>query len=109
VLTAFEAQTLDLSNTDLVVLSACETAQGEIKNGEGVFGLQRAFQVAGAKSVITSLWRVDDAATEMLMTQFYTRWLKGTDKWQALKEAQKEVQKKYPQPYYWGAFVMVGR
>lgn len=108
VLTAFEAQTLDLSGTNLVVLSACETAQGELKNGEGVFGLQRAFQVAGAESVITSLWRVDDAATEMLMTQFYTRWLKGTNKWQALKEAQKEVQKKYPQPYYWGAFVMVG-
>ena len=59
--------------------------------------------------MITSLWRVDDAATEMLMTQFYTRWLKGTNKWQALKEAQKEVQKKYPQPYYWGAFVMVGK
>jgi CHAT domain-containing protein/Tfp pilus assembly protein PilF len=108
VLTAYEAQTLDLSNTNMVVLSACETAQGELKNGEGIFGLQRAFQVAGAKSVITSLWRVDDAATEMLMINFYTRWLKGTNKWQALKEAQKEVQKKYPQPYYWGAFVMVG-
>lgn len=107
ILTAFEAQTLDLSNTNIVVLSACETAQGELKNGEGIFGLQRAFQVAGAKSVITSLWRVDDAATEMLMRSFYRNWLKGISKWQALKEAQKEVQKKYPQPYYWGAFVMV--
>ncbi|GAB4484427.1 MAG: CHAT domain-containing protein [Raineya sp.] len=108
VLTAYEAQNLDLFQTDLVVLSACETAQGELKNGEGVFGLQRAFQVAGAKTVVTSLWRVDDVTTEMLMSSFYTRWLKGTNKWQALKEAQKEVQKKYPQPYYWGAFVMVG-
>lgn len=108
ILTAYEAQTLDLSSTDLVVLSACETAQGELKNGEGIFGLQRAFQVAGAKTVVTSLWRVDDASTEMLMSSFYIRWLKGVNKWQALKEAQKEVQKKYPQPYYWGAFVMVG-
>lgn len=107
IITAFEVQSLDLSNTDLVVASACETALGERKNGEGVFGLQRAFQVAGAKAVITSLWKVDDAATEMLMTAFYAKWLDGRSKYDALKEAQNEIRKKYPHPFYWGAFVLV--
>lgn len=107
-LTAFEAQTLDLNETDLVVLSACETGVGEVKNTEGIFGLQRAFQVAGANSVVTSLWKVDDMATEFLMTNFYANWLKGISKWEALRNAMRETRKKYPQPYFWGAFVMVG-
>lgn len=107
ILTAFEAQTIDLSETDLVVLSACETGAGEVKNTEGIFGLQRAFQVAGANAVVTSLWKVDDAATEFLMTNFYTFWLKGASKYDALHNAMKETRKKFPQPYYWGAFVMV--
>jgi len=106
ILTAYEVSNIDLTNTELVVLSACETGLGDIKGSEGVFGLQRAFKVAGANSILMSLWKVPDKETVELMNLFYTNWLSGKTKYESLHQAQLEMRKKYD-PYYWAAFVLV--
>ena len=107
VLTAYEISQLDLSNTKLVVLSACETARGRIFPVDGVFGLQRAFKQAGAGSILMSLWKVDDNATATFMEYFYKFLFETNDRHKALKMAQDEVKKQYPDPYYWAAWVML--
>lgn len=110
ILTAYEAMNLNIENTDLVVLSACETGLGEVNNGEGVYGLQRALKVAGANSIVMSLWSVSDDATMLLMQEFYKRWLGSGDKSGSFREAQLAVRsrKEFSHPFFWSAFVMVG-
>ncbi len=100
ILTSYEISNLDLSNCQLVVLSACETGLGDIKGSEGVFGLQRAFKMAGVKNIIMSLWKVPDTQTSELMTLFYNYCFAGKSVHDALQAAQTEMKKKYP-PYYW--------
>jgi len=132
-LTALEASDLDLRRVDLAVLSACETGLGKVEGGEGVLGLQRAFQLAGARTAVTSLWKVPDAATQALMTRFHQNlWEKKMGKVEALRDAQIWLIKegwKHPEldlrgglvrpevklkegdrisPFYWAAFVLSG-
>jgi len=107
-LTALEMSSLNLDATRLVVLSACETGKGVTNNGDGVYGLQRAIHVAGAQHMIMSLWKVDDTATQMLMVGFYKGWMKTGDMRQSFRSAQQSLRKTYPDPYFWGAFILTG-
>jgi CHAT domain-containing protein len=99
---------LDLTNTHLVVLSACETGLGKIENGEGVFGLQRSFMQAGARNVLISLWKVDDEATRDLMIAFYRYLALGNTLHDSLKKAQADQAAIHADPSLWGGFVLVG-
>jgi CHAT domain-containing protein len=110
ILTAMEAAGLDLLGTELIVLSACETGLGDVNNGEGVYGLRRALVLAGARTQVTSLWKVDDGATTELMSEYYTQLSAGTGRAQALREAQLAMLKNSNRahPYYWAAFVLIG-
>lgn len=107
ILRAYEATNLNLDNTELVVLSACESGLGNYYPGEGVYGLQKAFFTAGAKHIIMSLWKVDDEATHLLMDYFYTAYLEHNDMHKAFKTAQLKLRDKYHDPKYWGAFVLL--
>jgi|TARA_B110000977_G_scaffold54661_3_gene74576 CHAT domain-containing protein/tetratricopeptide (TPR) repeat protein len=110
VLTALEVLDLNLSGTRLVVLSACETGLGEIHEGEGVYGLRRAFQEAGVAEVISSLWEVSDAGTQALMTDFYEEVTAGTPAREALRKVQLDMidSAEWGYPYVWSAFMIVG-
>jgi CHAT domain-containing protein len=106
VLTAYEVSLLNLQNTKLAVLSACETGLGDIKGSEGVYGLQRAFRIAGVQKLIMSLWQVPDKETEEFMVLFYSNLLKLKNIDKAFAQTQKVMRSKYD-PYFWGAFVLI--
>jgi CHAT domain-containing protein len=130
ILTALEASALDLWGTELVVLSACETGVGEVRNGEGVYGLRRALVLAGSESQVMSLWQVADEATRDLMTAYYRRLLAGEGRTEALRRVQLEMLKgtgrvaggrsrelvlkgsvaeaERGHPYFWAAFIQSG-
>jgi len=109
ILFAEEIAKLNLLGAGVVVLSACETGLGTVNNSEGVFGLQRAFKLAGADTLIMSLWSVSDEATSIMMREFYRSWLSGKSKHEAFVQAQRTLRtdSRFTSPYYWAAFVMI--
>ena len=108
ILTAYEISNMNLSNTELVVLSACETGLGDIQGSEGVYGLQRAFKMAGAKYIIMSLWQVPDQATSVFMTQFYENSLdQKMPIRQAFNKAQLQMRDQFGDHYMWAGFVLI--
>ncbi len=110
-LTGLEASLLNLEGTELVILSACESGTGEIKIGEGVMSLRRAFRIAGAETVLASHWPVSDKATSLLMTEFMRRWRSGEPRAKAWREAQLSLLRSsdYSSPYFWAAFTLTGQ
>ncbi len=106
ILLSKEISELDLSHIDAVVLSACDTGLGDVKN-DGVFGLQRAFKLAGVKTILMSLWEIDDNITSVFMNSFYHNLLAGMSKHDAFKQAQTKLRINYTNPYYWAAFIML--
>jgi CHAT domain-containing protein/tetratricopeptide (TPR) repeat protein len=111
VLTAMEMSTMDLTGTQLVVLSACDTGVGEVRVGDGVYGLRRALLLAGAASQVISLWEVENASTKDLMAAFYGGLKNGLERSQALRAAQLKIEKENPErqhPFYWAAFLLSG-
>ncbi|MCB0534207.1 MAG: tetratricopeptide repeat protein [Saprospiraceae bacterium] len=108
ILTAYEISQMNLSNTELVVLSACETGLGDIQGNEGVYGLQRAFKIAGAKYLIMSLWQVPDQETSVFMETFYRHWIEGKMTIpDAFRRTQQEMRERFINPYQWAGFVLV--
>ncbi len=110
ILTALEASGLNLWGTELVVLSACDTGLGEVRNGEGVYGLRRAFVLAGAESLVMSLWSVSDYVTRELMTGYYKNLKQGMGRGAALRSVQLEMLKRPERqhPFYWASFIQSG-
>ncbi|WP_460218556.1 CHAT domain-containing protein [Psychroserpens sp. MEBiC05023] len=108
ILTANEISTLDLRNVKLAVMSACETGLGESQSNEGVFGLQRGLKMAGAQKLLVSLWKVDDNVTQEYMVEFYNNLIEQKKSIQdAYFRTQNKIKAKYPNPYYWAAFVLI--
>ncbi|MFM8485903.1 MAG: CHAT domain-containing protein, partial [Bacteroidota bacterium] len=107
VATAYEISHLNLSNTKLAVLSACQTGLGDIKGSEGVYGLQRAFKMAGVDYLLVSLWQVPDQETADFMEAFYDAWTGGNTVHSAFAKAQKQMRIKYKEVYRWGAWMLV--
>jgi CHAT domain-containing protein len=110
-LTGLEASLLSLQGTELVILSACDSGTGEVKIGEGVMSLRRAFRIAGAETVLASHWKVSDKATSQLMTEFMRRWRSGEPRAKAWREAQLSLlrSKDFSNPYFWAAFTLTGQ
>jgi CHAT domain-containing protein len=113
--TGLEASLLNLQGTELVILSACDSGTGEVKIGEGVMSLRRAFRIAGAESVLASHWPVSDKATSRLMTEFMQRWRSGEPRAQAWREAQlvllrsKGAKEDFSNPFFWSTFTLTGQ
>ena len=110
ILTALEASSLNLWGTKLVTLSACDTGVGEVRNGEGVYGLRRSFFLAGTETLVMSLWPVSDRVTREMMTAYYTGLKHGLGRGEALRQAQLTMLKRKDRkhPYYWASFIQSG-
>lgn len=107
--TALEVTSMNLHGTQLVVLSACDTGRGAVSRGQGLYGLRRAFRIAGAETVVTSLWRVNDTATAELMDKYYENLRqRRMGRVQAMEEAMGDVKKDRAHPYYWAPFIVIG-
>jgi CHAT domain-containing protein len=106
--TALELAGLDLWGTQLVVLSACDTGRGDIKLGQGVYGLRRALVIAGAETVVMSLWKVNDDSTRLLMESYYRHLLDGSGRAEALRQAMRSLRQSHPHPHYWAPFISLG-
>ncbi|WP_240359576.1 CHAT domain-containing tetratricopeptide repeat protein [Pyxidicoccus trucidator] len=107
--TALEFAGLNLWGTQLVVLSACDTGRGDVRLGQGVYGLRRAFIIAGAETVVMSLWKVNDDITRLLMEDYYRHLLAGQGRAEALRDAMRTLRQTHPHPYYWAPFIALGR
>jgi CHAT domain-containing protein len=109
VVTGLELASLDLWGTQLVVLAACDTGRGDALPGEGNYGLRRALMIAGAQTLVTSLWSVKDDTTAQLMTAYYRRLRAGDGRVSALQGAMAQLRQRYPHPYYWAPFIAIGQ
>jgi len=107
ILTADEISRLDLSNNNLIVLSACDTGLGDIYRVDGVFGLQRGLKIAGVKKILMSLWKVPDKETKELMITFYKELLSGNTPHKSLEIAQQKQIDAGKSPYYWAGFILL--
>jgi CHAT domain-containing protein len=107
--TALELAGLNLWGTQLVVLSACDTGRGDVRRGQGIYGLRRALVIAGAETVVVSLWKVNDETTRTMMEGYYRNLLAGQGRAEALKGAMLSLRAQHPHPYSWAPFIAIGR